>query len=62
MANASNAFNNLDHKVALVNIYHSCPCFATILINTYRQESALYIDGETMDQCRTKLKALKMKA
>ena len=48
MVDASNAFNNLNCKVALVNIYHSCPSIPTILINTYRQESALYIDGETI--------------
>ena len=45
---ASNTFNNLNQAVALVNIYHSCPSIATILINTYRHDSALYIEGETI--------------
>jgi len=42
---ATNAFNCLNHQVALRNISILCPSFARILINTYREDSKLYIDG-----------------
>lgn len=37
LVNVTNAFNNWSRKTALINIQHSCPSLATILINTYRQ-------------------------
>ena len=33
---------------ALHNVRHLCPSFSTILINTYRDNSELYIDGEVL--------------
>ena len=48
LVDASNAFNNLNRKVALLNIQHSCPSLATVLINTYRQDPEFYIEGETI--------------
>ena len=44
-AGTTNAFNCLNQQVALRNISAICPSFARILINTYRDESKLYIDG-----------------
>ena len=42
---ASNAFNRLNRQAALRNISVLCPSFARILINSYREDSKLYIDG-----------------
>ena len=44
--NATNAFNCLNRQTALRNISIICPFFAGILINTYRVNSLLYIDGD----------------
>ena len=46
LVDAANAFNNLNHKTALINIHRSCPSIAPALINTYRHESSLYIGGK----------------
>ena len=43
---ATNAFNCLNRQAALRNISILCPSFARILINTYRMDSRLFIDGE----------------
>ena len=43
-----NAFNSLNRKVALLNIHQLCPSLATILTNTYRENTSLFIDGETL--------------
>ena len=48
---ATNAFNNLNRQVALSNIQVICPSLATILINTYRMDCSLFIDGETIYLC-----------
>ena len=45
---ASNAFNSLNRQVALLNILNLCPSIATILINCYRSDIPLYIDGDTL--------------
>jgi len=42
---ATNAFNYLNRQPVLTNISVLCPSFARILINTYREDSKLYIDG-----------------
>ena len=46
LVDASNAFNSLNRKVALHNIPILCPALATVLINTYRADVPLYIDGK----------------
>ena len=46
LVDASNAFNSLNRKVALHNIPLLCPALATVLINTYRADVPLYIDGK----------------
>ena len=43
--NATNAFNCLNCHAALRNISVLCPSFARSLINTYREDSKLYIDS-----------------
>ena len=44
LVDASNAFNSLNRKAALLNIKHTCLTLATILINIYRNSSKLVID------------------
>ena len=48
LVDASNAFNLLNRKTALLNIRSLCPSFGTILINTYREETLLFVDGSTL--------------
>ena len=45
LVDASNAFNSLNRQVALHNIQYTCPPFAKVLINTYRQPSRLFVAG-----------------
>ncbi len=48
LADATNAFNCLNRNAALHNIHSLCPPLAIILTNTYREDTHLYIDGETL--------------
>ena len=48
LVNASNAFNSLNRNVALHNIQFECPAISTFLINTYREPTELFIDGEVI--------------
>ena len=48
LIDASNAFNNLNRRATLVNVQRIFSEFAYVLINTYRADPALYIDGETI--------------
>ena len=43
------AFNSLNRQVALHNIRYLCPSLATILINTYREDANLFVDGTTLN-------------
>ena len=45
---AKNAFNSLNRFSALHNIRSLCPPFANILINCYRDPSALFIENEVL--------------
>ena len=45
---ASNAFNNLNRKVALMNIALLCPAITPILTNCYRGNAQLFVNGETL--------------
>ena len=45
LVDAANAFNRLNRQAALHNIQFLCPSFATVLINTYRTPSRLFIFG-----------------
>ena len=45
LVDASNAFNSLNRQSCLLNMYHLCPSLATMVTNTYRQPSSLFIDG-----------------
>ena len=47
LVNASNAFNNLNRQTALRNIHLNCPSIAKALINTYRSDTQLFVDGVT---------------
>ena len=49
LVDAANAFNCLNRQVALLNIKHLCPALSKVLINTYRQHSQLFIDGESQE-------------
>ena len=48
LIDASNAFNSLNRNAALHNIRFECPAISTILINTYREPTELFIDGEVI--------------
>ena len=41
-------FNFLNRQVALYNVRHICPSMATVLINTYREPSELFMDGSIL--------------
>ena len=45
---ASNAFNSLNRPATLLNSISVCPSLAPILINTYRIESWLFVDGQCL--------------
>ena len=45
---AENAFNSLNREVALRNILHLCPSLGRVLVNTYREPSHLFIEGESL--------------
>lgn len=46
LVDASNAFNSLNREVAMRNILNLCPPLAKMVINTYRENAPLFIDGE----------------
>ena len=48
LVDASNAFNSMNHQVALRNIRVLWPSIATALINTYRRDAELFVDGSTL--------------
>ena len=48
LVDASNAFNALNREAALRNIQQLCPSLSKIIINTYREDSELFIDGSTL--------------
>ena len=47
LVDTTNAFNTLNRQTALHNIRRLCPPVATILINTYRALTELFVDGDT---------------
>ena len=48
LVNASNTSNSLNCRAALLSIFQLCPPLATILTNTYRSASHLFIDGTSL--------------
>jgi hypothetical protein len=48
LVDATNAFNRLNRQVTLVNCEAICPALSPILINTYRSDSWLFVDGQCM--------------
>ena len=48
LVDASNAFNLLNRQTALRNVHHLCPSFSNVLVNTYREDIQLFIEGETL--------------
>ena len=48
LVDAENAFNNLNRRVALLNIAVLCPAIATVLINCYRGDAPLFVGGITL--------------
>ena len=48
LIDASNAFNSLNRQAALHNVQRICPSMATILINTYRGPSELFMDSSVL--------------
>ena len=47
-ADASNAFNSLNHAMILRKIQVICPSLATCVINLYRGNVELFVGGETI--------------
>ena len=45
---ATNAFNWLNRQVTLINCEAICPVVSHVLINTYRSNSWLFVDGQCM--------------
>ena len=45
---ASNAFNSLNCQAALHNVQQLCPSLSKIIINTYEEDTQLFIDGSTL--------------
>ena len=45
LVDATNAFNCMNHSVALHNTYVICPAIATYVSNTYRHPSRLFVAG-----------------
>ena len=48
LVDACNAFSSLNRETALQNLLYLCPPLAKILINTYRDDIQLFIDGDTL--------------
>ena len=48
LVDASNVFNSLNRQAALHNIRRLCPPLATVLINTYRAPTKLFVDGDAI--------------
>ena len=48
LVDANNAFNSLNREVALRNIQHLCPSLSVVLINNYREDIDLFVDGATL--------------
>ena len=48
LVDATNAFNRLNRRVTLLNCNKICPAMAHILINTYRNNSHLFVDGQCL--------------
>ena len=48
LVDATNAFNTLNRDTALHNILDLCPSLGRVLVNTYRQNVNLFVDGETI--------------
>ena len=48
LVDASNAFNSLNRRAALLNMFHLCSPLATVLTNTYQSASHLFIDGSPL--------------
>ena len=48
LVDATNAFNSLNHQTALQNIRRLCPPIATILVNTYKLPTELFVDNDVI--------------
>lgn len=48
LIDGSNAFNSLSLEAAMRNAQVLCPSLASILINTYRDDSSLFIDQKVI--------------
>ena len=48
LVDVSNAFNSLNREAAMRNVQALCPSLAKIVVNTYRDSTPLFIDGETI--------------
>ena len=51
LVDAKNAFNSLNYLSALHNICQQCPSLATVLINSYRTPTQVFVDGDVLYSC-----------
>ena len=48
LVDTSNAFNNINRQVSLLNILKICPAITTFLINCYRRNAQLFVRGKAI--------------
>ena len=48
LVDSTNAFNNLNRQVSLLNISYLCPAIAPILINCYQSSASLFVGDEVL--------------
>ena len=48
LVDANNVLNRLNRHLALANITCLCPTLSKILINIYRDDTELFVDGESI--------------
>ena len=58
LVDASNALNNLNCQLALISISQLCPALSQILINSYRSDTELFLDDETVCPLKVLLRGI----
>ena len=48
LVDTTNAFSSLNRQVALQNVLHLCLSIAPVIVNTYRADAQLFVDGEVI--------------
>ena len=48
LVDTTNAFSSLNRQVALQNVLHLCLSIAPAIVNKYRADAQLFVDGEVI--------------